>query len=221
MAFDWLQNRPSGLDLASEGIIVVTIQYRTNIFGWLTLENEMAPGNLGLHDQNLALQWINENIGKFGGDNTKVTLLGHGTSGATTAMLHLISPRSRGLFNKMVLMSGTIFSSYSFQKQQQQMIRLHPHTRRNRFRHGRISSGTLTASEQIVKNLACEALGAKYTLNCLQQKSINDLLKAFENVYKVSSSWFYYYYQNCLIIIIFCFRMGTIQSCWVQLLMII
>lgn len=58
MAFDWTRNRPNGLDLASEGIVVVTVQSRTNVFGWLSLETSDAPGNLGLYDQNLALKWI-------------------------------------------------------------------------------------------------------------------------------------------------------------------
>lgn len=58
MAFDWTMNRPNGLDLASEGIVVVTVQSRTNVFGWLSLEISDAPGNIGLYDQNLALKWI-------------------------------------------------------------------------------------------------------------------------------------------------------------------
>lgn len=56
--YDWSVNRISGLNLASEDIIVVTIQYRTNIFGWLTLESEISQGNLGLLDQIAAFEWI-------------------------------------------------------------------------------------------------------------------------------------------------------------------
>ena len=56
----------------------------------------MLPGNLGLRDQSLALQWVGENIDKFGGDLTKVTLLGH-SAGAASAAYHLVHPRSQGL----------------------------------------------------------------------------------------------------------------------------
>lgn len=95
MSFDWILNRPSGLDLASELVVVVTVQYRTNILGWFGIETTDAPTNIGLWDQHLALKWINENIEKFGGDSKKVTILGHG-SGATLSMIHLVSPQSKG-----------------------------------------------------------------------------------------------------------------------------
>lgn len=162
MSFDWLINRPAGLDLASEGVIVVTVQYRTNIFGWFTLENEEAPGNLGLLDQNLALTWVKENIHKFGGDPNKVTILGHG-AGATYAMLHMISSRSRSLFNQVVLMSGGIFSRF--------------------YDFGTRSNGP-TPSEQVIQILACDAPEKGYILKCLQEKSVSDIIRAFDNIYK-------------------------------------
>lgn len=168
-AFDWAQNRPTGLDLAAEGIVVVTIQSRTNIFGWLSLRSSEAPGNLGLLDQRLAFEWIDENIQKFGGDRQQITLLGHGTSGAPNAMLHLTNPKTATLFTRMILMSGTIYSTYSYQNVD--------------------GSNNLTTSNDlswaIVKKLACGSAHVKYILDCLRQKSVNDLLKAFEQVYEV------------------------------------
>lgn len=162
MSFDWLINRPVGLDLASEGIIVVTVQYRTNIFGWFTLENEDAPGNLGLLDQNLALVWIKENIHKFGGDPNKITLLGHGTSGASNAMLHLASSKARSLFNQVIIMSGSVFSKfYDFGT-----------------RNG------ISPSEKVVNMLACDSPEKSYILKCMREKSVSDVLRAFDNIYK-------------------------------------
>ncbi|XP_037042029.1 acetylcholinesterase isoform X2 [Bradysia coprophila] len=163
MAFDWTQNRPNGLDLASEGIVVVTVQSRTNVFGWLSLETKDAPGNIGLYDQNLALKWIQENIQKFGGDPKQVTLLGHGTSGAANAAIHLVSPKAANYFSKLVLMSGTIFSSYSFQTRPRNVE---------------------SPSTVIVRNLACDAPSPSFILECLRQKSVSDLLRAFEIVYE-------------------------------------
>lgn len=52
-------------------------------------------GNQGLLDQYLAIEWVNENIEAFGGDPTKVTLMGHG-SGAAAVMMHMTSPRAVG-----------------------------------------------------------------------------------------------------------------------------
>lgn len=96
--FDWSSNRISGLDLAAEGMIVVTIQYRTNVFGWLSLDNNLSPGNLGLMDQLMAFEWIDENISKFGGDMKNVTLLGHGSMGVFNSYYHLLSPKTKRTF---------------------------------------------------------------------------------------------------------------------------
>lgn len=157
------------MDLAAEGIVVVTIQSRTNIFGWLTLHSQDAPGNLGLLDQGLAFQWIEENIHKFGGDKQQMTLLGHGSSGATNAMLHLTNPKTAALFARMILMSGTIYSTYSYQNTVETMN----------------ATADTDLSLAIVKKLACGSVHVKYTLDCLRQKSVNDILKAFEHVYEV------------------------------------
>ncbi|XP_038110930.1 carboxylesterase 1F [Culex quinquefasciatus] len=160
MAFDWSVNRATGLDLASDGIIVVTVQYRSNVFGWLSLGTKYAPGNLGLLDQQLALVWIKDNIQKFGGDTNRITLLGHGTTGGPNVMTHMVSPKARGLFSKAIVMSGTIFSPYS-----------------------RVNTDR-SLSEKIVKILACNYEVGKNVLRCLQQKSVHDLLKAYEYVYQ-------------------------------------
>lgn len=169
-AFDWAQNRPTGLDLAAEGIVVVTIQSRTNIFGWLSLGTVEAPGNLGLLDQRMAFEWIDENIFKFGGDRQQITLLGHGTSGATNAMLHLSNPKTASIFVRAILMSGTIYSTYSYQS-------VDP---------SKNVTSVNELSQAIVNKLACNSGHAKYMLDCLRQKSVNDLLKAFEHIYEVT-----------------------------------
>ncbi|GAB0093585.1 liver carboxylesterase [Sergentomyia squamirostris] len=167
-AFDYLRHRPTGLDLASEGIVVVTVQYRTNIFGWLTLQHDLSPGNLGLLDQNLALLWVQRNIHQFGGDPKRVTLLGHGTTGAANSMIHLTSSKSRDLFTRLIIMSGSVFSSYSYQRPNPDKL-------------------DLTASEQIVQILACDSSEVRYILACLRRKSIGDLLRAFGMIYQMGN----------------------------------
>jgi esterase, putative (fragment) len=67
----------------------------------LSTEDEIAPGNLGLYDQNLALQWVKRNIAQFNGDPDDITLFGQG-AGAACVFFHLISPLSKGLFYLML-----------------------------------------------------------------------------------------------------------------------
>ncbi|XP_037519158.2 cholinesterase 1 [Rhipicephalus sanguineus] len=99
--------------------IFVSFNYRLNVFGFLSVGNRDLPGNWGLWDQNLALTWVQRNIGYFGGDPKEVTVIGHG-AGAISAGFHAISPQSVGLFKRLVLLSGspmnvvTRFSSHSF-----------------------------------------------------------------------------------------------------------
>lgn len=74
------------------GFISVIIQYRLGAFGFLSSEDVKQNGqvNAGLLDQNFALQWVQNNIGKFGGDPTKVTLAGE-SAGAASVMLQAMA----------------------------------------------------------------------------------------------------------------------------------
>ncbi|KAH9373640.1 hypothetical protein HPB48_011388 [Haemaphysalis longicornis] len=90
---------------ALHDVVVVTLNYRLNIFGFLNAAVPEATGNMGLMDQNLALQWVRENILGFGGNPASVTLFGE-SAGSFSASAHLVSPLSRGLFKRAVLMSG-------------------------------------------------------------------------------------------------------------------
>ena len=53
--------------LMEEDVVLVTVQYRLNAFGFISTEDAVSPGNYGLHDQVMALQWIQDNIAQFGG----------------------------------------------------------------------------------------------------------------------------------------------------------
>ncbi|XP_070593959.1 acetylcholinesterase-like isoform X2 [Erythrolamprus reginae] len=90
---------------ATENVIVVTINYRLGALGFLYLP-PAAPGNLGLWDQQLALEWIKENAIVFGGDPSRVTVLGH-SAGAASVNFHLLAPKSQDLFAQAVIQGGT------------------------------------------------------------------------------------------------------------------
>lgn len=90
---------------ALHDVVVVTFNYRLNIFGFLNAAVPEAPGNMGLLDQNLALQWVRDNIRSFGGNPSRVTLFGE-SAGSFSVSAHVLSPLSQGLFQRAVFMSG-------------------------------------------------------------------------------------------------------------------
>ncbi len=89
-------------------VVLVTINYRLGPLGWLTLEDDVIGGNLGLKDQALALKWIQENIANFGGDKSQVTIFGE-SAGGVSVMQHVVSDWSKGLFHKAISQSGPGF----------------------------------------------------------------------------------------------------------------
>ena len=88
----------------TQSVIIVTINYRLGAFGFLSLGTEDVPGNAGLRDQTMALTWVKENIASFGGDNKRITIFGE-SAGGSSAALHLLSPLSKGLFQRAILQS--------------------------------------------------------------------------------------------------------------------
>ncbi|KAJ0183513.1 hypothetical protein K1T71_001489 [Dendrolimus kikuchii] len=98
--------------LVQHNVVIVTINYRLGIFGFLCLDTEEVPGNAGLKDQALALKWVNENISKFGGDPKNITVFGESAGGAST-IYHILSPLSKGLFQRAISMSGVPICDWS------------------------------------------------------------------------------------------------------------
>ena len=98
---------------AEENIIVVTINYRVGAFGFLATGDPGAPGNQGLYDQAMAMQWVKDNIGAFGGDPNKVTLFGESAGGASVS-LHQLSPVSQSLFQRAGIQSAGPTAPWAF-----------------------------------------------------------------------------------------------------------
>lgn len=96
----------SGVPLAAIGnVVIVTINYRVGVLGFLSTGDEAARGNFGLLDQSLALQWVQDNIEAFGGDRSKVTIFGESAGGASVDF-HVVSKYSRNLFAQAIPQSG-------------------------------------------------------------------------------------------------------------------
>lgn len=107
--------RQDGAHLAHKGVLVVSMNYRLGIFGFLALpalaqeSPNHAAGNYGLMDQSAALRWVRHNIAAFGGDPANVTIFGE-SAGSISVSAQMASPMSQGLFAHAIGESGGAFS---------------------------------------------------------------------------------------------------------------
>jgi para-nitrobenzyl esterase len=105
-ASDWFDGTSFA---ANHGVVLVTINYRLNVFGYLHLAGiaagEEGSGHCGLLDQIAALQWVADNIAAFGGDPGNVTVFGE-SAGAMSVGVILGTPAADGLFRRAILQSG-------------------------------------------------------------------------------------------------------------------
>ncbi|HEY6987304.1 MAG TPA: carboxylesterase family protein [Bryobacteraceae bacterium] len=149
--------RQDGGTLSKQGVVVVSMNYRLGIFGFfshpeLTKESgHHASGNYGLLDQVAALRWVHDNIAAFGGDPNNVTIFGE-SAGASSVSALVASPLAKGLFQKAIGESGSVFNL----------------TREVR---------TLAKSEEGNLHFVQDAFGTS-SLAALREKSAADLLDA-------------------------------------------
>jgi para-nitrobenzyl esterase len=105
--------------LVAQGVVVVTINYRLGMLGFLadkTIDNGsgVASTNYGLLDQQLALKWVQDNIASFNGDKANVTIFGE-SAGGFSVFSQLVMPKAHGLFQKAIVESGAYGNSASVQ----------------------------------------------------------------------------------------------------------
>ena len=106
-----------GTSLSRRGVVIVTINFRLGVFGFLahpglTAESpHRSSGNYGLLDQLAALKWVHDNIAKFGGDPGNVTLFGQSSGGMDTSFL-VASPLAKGLIHRAIQESGPPIREY-------------------------------------------------------------------------------------------------------------
>ena len=105
-----------GMAFAERGVILVTINYRLNVFGflahpYLSQEDPLGiSGNYGLYDQELALRWVHENIAAFGGDPENITIFGQ-SAGSMSVQSLISTDRNRGVIAKAIMESGFTYRS--------------------------------------------------------------------------------------------------------------
>ena len=134
-----------------QDVIVVTINYRLGFLGFFNIPGTTTKGNYGLMDQILALKWVKQHIGDFGGDANKVTIFGE-SAGAGSVSLLMLSPLTKGLFSKAIPQSGSALSYWA----------------------AHLNANT-SQSEGFASRLGCKEL--KTATNCLRKKSVEEILK--------------------------------------------
>jgi para-nitrobenzyl esterase len=111
IAGDASEPRYDGASMARRGVVVVTTNYRLGVFGFfahpeLTAESpHHASGNYASLDQLAGIEWVKKNIAQFGGDPHRVTIAGQ-SAGGVAVLAHVVSRRSRGLFQRAIVESG-------------------------------------------------------------------------------------------------------------------
>ncbi|XP_030065310.1 neuroligin-3 [Microcaecilia unicolor] len=146
-------NMIDGNVLASYGnVIVITLNYRVGVLGFLSTGDQAAKGNYGLLDQIQALRWISENVAFFGGDPLRITVFGSGI-GASCVSLLTLSHHSEGLFQRAIIQSGSALSSWAVNYQPVKYTRM------------------------LAEKVGCNVLDTVDMVDCLRQKSSKELVE--------------------------------------------
>ncbi|KAH7984424.1 hypothetical protein HPB52_020574 [Rhipicephalus sanguineus] len=146
---------------AKTGLVIVSMNYRLGALGFLDANLPEAPGNVGLMDQALALRWIRDNAAVFGGDQSSVTLFGH-SAGALSVHAHMLSPMSKGLFIRAVMLSGVMYTVDSYES---------PSHSLRKAEHLAALTGCLDGQRNVT-------LHPTEVIKCLKEKSAGELVKA-------------------------------------------
>lgn len=150
-----------GAYLASVGdVIVVTINYRLGVFGFLSTGSSLAMGNYGLWDQKLAIEWVKENIESFGGNVDDITIFGE-SAGGFSVSLHSLIPENKGLFSRVIAQSGVATSYFATEQK------------------------LVYYSNRLMGVVNCNSSSENERMICLRSKSAIDLQKALQYLYSL------------------------------------
>ncbi|EGT44977.1 hypothetical protein CAEBREN_07439 [Caenorhabditis brenneri] len=142
-------------NFVSKGMVVVTIQYRLAMQGFLSLgcTDPLIPCNIGLWDMVTAFKFINKTIGDFDGDVNNMTLMGH-SAGAMAVSLHSISPISSVYFKKYIQLSASSWSLTRYKSQ------------------------NIETTKKILHDLGCNVSSTKQIVECVNSTSLDSMYSA-------------------------------------------
>ena len=137
-------------------VIVVTVNYRLGPFGFLYSDDESSgsPGNQGLHDQILALKWVQDNIEYFGGNPNDVTIFGESAGSISVGALYL-SPLAKSSFHRAIMQSGAPNAPQRIVSKKEGLRR----------------------TNELIEKLDCKRKSLSKSIDCLREKSISEILK--------------------------------------------
>uniref|UniRef100_A0A336MV40 Carboxylic ester hydrolase n=1 Tax=Culicoides sonorensis TaxID=179676 RepID=A0A336MV40_CULSO len=138
-------------------IIFVAINYRLNIFGFISTGTKSASGSLGLKDQILALKWIKNNIRYFGGNPNSITLMGE-SAGAMSVSLLMASSQSENLFQRAILSSGSAIA------------------------HWKLPNNLLDITRKSAQMVGCNTNDTNTMIKCLKTVDFKLLAKTYQNL---------------------------------------
>jgi len=139
-------------------VISVMINYRLNVFGFLSTGDAVIPGNYGVWDQVMALQWVQDNIAAFGGDPNRVIIHGQ-SAGAQSVAALILSPAAKGLFSGAISQSGNSITPWQYEPL------------------------PLQYAQQVAEYLDCPSDNTTLMLPCLQNVTQEALLDSFETLF--------------------------------------
>ena len=126
-------------------VVVVTINYRLNIWGFLSTGDKASPGNYGLWDQHIAIKWIHENVAAFGGNPDLVTIFGC-SAGSASVIYQAMYHGNAGLFKRVIAQSGSITNPWAF------------------------NSDPLKAARKVGRLLGCDKHDSSDLVDCIRSK---------------------------------------------------
>ena len=150
--------------VGTNDVIVVSINYRLSVFGFLSSGEPNAPGNFGLWDQHLAIKWVRHNIHSLGGDTDRITLFGQ-SAGSASALYHALYPGNRGLFQRVIAISGSALSPWALHK---------PNAAAFAKELGCVPFDVMVENNTIDENVTM--------IDCLRSKPASELLEATQHI---------------------------------------
>lgn len=148
-------------NLVTKDVVVVVIQYRLGVFGFLATDDPAYGGNWGLWDQVEALKWVKDNVLEFGGDSSRVTIFGESAGAVSVSLLSYI-PAAQDYFHQAIEQSG---SGYTY---------------------GVLNDNSVTATLLLAEKLGCENDNEELLVNCLRDKPAQHILDTHRQLFELA-----------------------------------